>query len=133
MPLEMAGEMSLVVKADGGGHIGGRSALEQKRPGHVDAAAGQVAVRAEAELAGEAADEVGNAAVERGGRLCEAHLVCYVIVEEQPERAGEARFRCRGRARCPGEVAGDPLADQREPGFGIQAHGIMAQAVMQPG
>jgi hypothetical protein len=37
MPLEVAGEMCLVVKADGGGHVGGRSAI----PDHIDSTAGR--------------------------------------------------------------------------------------------
>jgi hypothetical protein len=66
--LEVAGEVRLVVEADGGGHVGGCGAFEYEAAGCVDAAADQVGVRAQAELAGEAADQMRDAAVKRGGR-----------------------------------------------------------------
>ena len=81
MPFEVAGEVRLVVEADGGGHVGGRGALEQEAAGSVDAAADHVGVRAQAELAGEAAYQVRDAAVEGGGGPGQADLAGDVLVE----------------------------------------------------
>ena len=95
-------------------------------------AADQVGVRAQAELAGEAAHQVRDAAVERGGRPREADLAGHVIVEELPELPGDAWFRSWRRVRRPGQVTSDPIPDQREPGLGIQALRIGKEAIVQP-
>ena len=58
VPFEVAGEVCLVVEADGGGHVGGRGTPEHEAAGSVDAAADHIGVRAQAELAGEAADQM---------------------------------------------------------------------------
>ena len=63
MPFEVAGEVRLVVKANGSGHIGGCGAPEHEAAGSVNAAAGHIGVRAQAELAGEAANQMRDAAV----------------------------------------------------------------------
>jgi mannose-6-phosphate isomerase-like protein (cupin superfamily) len=67
VPFEVAGEVGLVVEADGGGRVSGRGALEQEAAGGVDAASGYVGVGAQAELAGEAAHQVRDGAVQGGG------------------------------------------------------------------
>ena len=54
VPLEVAGEVRLIVEADGGGDVGERCAAEDEAAGGVDAAADHVRVRAQAELPGEA-------------------------------------------------------------------------------
>lgn len=81
MLFEVAGEVCLVVEADGGGRVGGRGALEQEAAGGVDAPAGYVGVGAEAVLAGEAAYQVRDGAVQGGGRLGQAGLAGDVLVE----------------------------------------------------
>jgi hypothetical protein len=50
--LEVAGEVRLVVEADGGSHLGGPGALEQQAAGRVDPAPDHVGVRAQAVPAG---------------------------------------------------------------------------------
>src|SRR5580693_1255860 len=71
---EVAGGVRLVVEADGGGGVGGRGALEQEAAGGVDAAAGYVGVGAQAVLAGEAAYQVRDGAVQGVGGLGQADL-----------------------------------------------------------
>jgi hypothetical protein len=131
VPLEVTGEVRLVVEADGGGDLGWRCAPEHEAAGGVDAAADHVGVRAQAELAGEAPDQVGDAALERGGRPGQADLAGDVIIEELPQLPGDARLRPGHRAGYPGQMAGDPLSDPREPRLCVQGFWSGRQAVMQ--
>src|SRR5580693_6824416 len=111
----MAGEMSLIVEADRGGDVGRSCAAEHEAAGRVDATADHVGVRAQAELAGEAPHQMGDAALERGGRPGQADLAGDVIIEELPQLPGDARLGRGNRAGYPGQMGGDPLSDPREP------------------
>src|ERR1700735_4680499 len=88
---------------------------EQGGASRVDATADHVGVRAQAELAGEAPHQMGDAALERGGRPGQPDLAGDVIIEEPPQLPGDARLRGGNRAGYPGQMAGDPLSDPREP------------------
>ena len=81
VPFEVAGEVRLIVEADGGGDVGGRGAPEHEAAGSVDAAADHVGMRAQAELAGEAPHQMRDAAVQGGGRPGQADLAGEVIIE----------------------------------------------------
>ena len=112
--------MRLIVEADGGGDVGRRRAPENEAAGGVDATADHVGMRAQAELAGEAPHQMGDAALEGGGRPGQADIAGEVIVEELPELPGDAWLRRGNRARSPGQMAGDPLSDPREPRLRVQ-------------
>src|SRR5260370_29160342 len=71
VPLEVAGEVRLIVEAGRRRRVRGPGAAEQLTAGDFDPAADDVSVRAHAELTGEAADEMGNGAIERRGRHLE--------------------------------------------------------------
>ena len=66
MPFEVTGEVGLIAEA-GRRRVRRPGAAEQLPAGDFDPAADDVSVRAHAELAGEAANEMRNRAIERRG------------------------------------------------------------------
>jgi hypothetical protein len=78
MPLEVAGEMGLVVEADGGGDLNDRFALEETLTRRFDSPAEDIGMRGDAEGLAEAANEMCRASSEElagGGKRHDLELV----------------------------------------------------------
>ena len=91
--LEDTGQVRLIVEADHRGYLGGGGTLEQQGACHIDALAGHVRVRAQAEFPGETPDHMRHAPAERCRGRFQAHRAGDVRVKELSQAAGDARVR----------------------------------------
>lgn len=76
------------MEAHGRCDVGGPVAPEEPGAGRLDAPADDVGVRADAELAAEAANEVRHRSVETGGGFGQGERLCEVFIEQLAELAG---------------------------------------------
>ena len=81
MPLEVPGEVGVVIETEAEGHFGGRGALEQQLTAPIDPPAYHIGVGAQAELALDAAHEVRDRASKQRCRPREVDLFGEMFVE----------------------------------------------------
>ena len=115
MALEVPGEMRLIVEAHAGRHLSDGLSVQQSPPRGLDPTGEEVAVRRDAEPAGEAPDEMRRRHVEDVSCLRQRQRFEAVLIEEVPEIGRDAVVGSRvGRVDPIAEVLGEARAHHGE-------------------
>ncbi len=126
----MAGEVSLVIEADGYRHLSRGDAGEQKRPSGINPTTDEVSVGTHAKGRGEAPNQVGNAPAKHGCGLSQRERFGHVFVEQQPKLVGNPRFD-HVQARRLTEMGPDPVPNEGQATLGIQGFLADHQGVVE--
>jgi hypothetical protein len=130
--LEVAGQVGLIVEARLGRRLARGHAVEQETARQVDAAAGHVLVRADAELRAERPHQVGGMGVQPRRRLPEQYRLRDRRVQKVTEAVGDPLGSCHGAfGWMMLKIVAETVDDQREAALGLQLVPGPAQRLVQ--